>query len=138
MSEFSRVSAAVADEICRIAGVKPETRPQRLAGAQVELLFQAIPKVRILAPPTACLSPIGEQLLVQGLEARIRPEFATAVTRPPAVYRGNPFQVEVGIALPDESVSCVMTSVPCGMKHDSADNPPRYFPAPPESVISLR
>jgi DNA topoisomerase-6 subunit B len=25
-------------------------------------------------------------------------DFATAVTRPPAVYRGNPFQVEVGFA----------------------------------------
>jgi hypothetical protein len=46
--------------------------------------------------------------------------------------------VEVGMALPEESVSCVMQSVPCGMKQDSADRPPRHFPAPPESVISLR
>ena len=34
--------------------------------------------------------------------------------------------VEVGIALPEESVSCVILSVPCGMKHDSALKPPRY------------
>src|SRR6266513_2752917 len=45
--------------------------------------------------------------------------------------------VEVGIALPEESVSWTMLSVPWGMKQDSADRPPRYFPAPPESVISF-
>src|SRR4030095_1471661 len=43
--------------------------------------------------------------------------------------------VEVGIALPEESVSCVIASAPCGMKQDSADRPPRHFPAPPESHI---
>jgi DNA topoisomerase-6 subunit B len=97
-SEFSRVSPNVATEICQVAGIKPEARPSRLSGAQVELLFQAIPKVRILAPPTSCLSPIGEELLGRGLEQRVEPDFATAVTRPPAVYRGNPFQIEVGLA----------------------------------------
>jgi DNA topoisomerase-6 subunit B len=97
-SEFSRVSHAVATEICQVAGIKPESRPSRLSGAQVELLFQAIPKVRILAPPTACLSPIGEELLTRGLEERIGADFTTAVTRPPAVYRGNPFQIEIGLA----------------------------------------
>src|SRR2546429_9572811 len=45
--------------------------------------------------------------------------------------------VEVGIALPEESVSWTMLSVPWGMKQDSADRPPRYLPAPPESVISF-
>src|SRR3972149_9459497 len=45
--------------------------------------------------------------------------------------------VEVGIAFPEESVSCTMRSVPCGMKHDSAESPPRHLPAPPESVISF-
>ena len=45
---------------------------------------------------------------------------------------------EVGMALPEESVSWVMSAVLLGMKQDSADNPPRNFPAPPESVSSLR
>jgi DNA topoisomerase-6 subunit B len=97
-TEFSRVSPNVATEICQVAGVNPEARPSRLSGAQIELLFQAIPKVRILAPPTSCLSPIGEELLGHGLQQHIQPDFATAVTRPPAVYRGNPFQIEVGLA----------------------------------------
>jgi DNA topoisomerase-6 subunit B len=96
--DFSRVSPAVAEQICRVAGVKADTDPRRLSTAHVELLFRAIPKVKIMAPPTACLSPIGEELLTRGLQSRLPCDFATAVTRPPAVYRGNPFQVEVGLA----------------------------------------
>jgi DNA topoisomerase-6 subunit B len=96
--EFSRVSPAVANEICRVAGVDGDARPSRLSGGQVELLYRAIPQVKILAPPTACLSPIGEELLHAGLERRMKADFVSAVTRSPAVYRGNPFQVEVGLA----------------------------------------
>jgi DNA topoisomerase-6 subunit B len=98
MSDFSRVGPTVADEICRVAGVSADARPRGLSSAQVELVFHAIPKVKIMAPPTACLSPVGEELLRRGIEQKLAPEFATAVTRPPAVYRGNPFQVEVGLA----------------------------------------
>jgi DNA topoisomerase VI subunit B len=97
-TDFSRVSDGVAGEICKVAGLSPDARPHRLTAGQAELLFHAIPKVRIMAPPTACLSPIGEELLARGLEARVRADFATAVTRPPSVYRGNPFQIEVGLA----------------------------------------
>jgi DNA topoisomerase-6 subunit B len=97
-NDFSRVSPAVAEQICRAAGIKGDADPRRLSVAQVDLLFRAIPKVKIMAPPTACLSPIGEELLTRGLQTRLPCDFATAVTRPPAVYRGNPFQVEVGLA----------------------------------------
>jgi len=97
-SEFSRVSGGVADKICETAGVSPTTRPKRVTSAQAELLYKAIPKVKIMAPPTACLSPVGEELLAEGLEHRLDAEFFVAVTRSPAVYRGNPFQVEVGLA----------------------------------------
>ena len=97
-NDFSRVSPAVAEQICRVAGVRNDADPRRVSVAQAELLFRAIPQVKIMAPPTACLSPIGEELLAKGLQTRVACDFATAVTRPPAVYRGNPFQVEVGFA----------------------------------------
>jgi DNA topoisomerase-6 subunit B len=48
--------------------------------------------------PTNCLSPIGEAQILAGLEKVIDAAFYTAVTRAPAVYRGNPFQVEIGMA----------------------------------------
>jgi DNA topoisomerase-6 subunit B len=96
--EFARVSAATAEAICAAAGVSPDTKPQRLTPGQIELVFRAIPKVKIMAPPTACLSPVGDVLLERGLATRVRADFVTAVTRPPAVYRGNPFQIEAGLA----------------------------------------
>jgi DNA topoisomerase-6 subunit B len=98
MGEFSRVSAKVADEICETAGIKPRTRPSRIVGAEAEKLYKTIGAVKIMNPPTNCLSPIGEELIMQGLKAQVDADFYTAVTRSPSVYRGNPFLIEAGIA----------------------------------------
>ncbi|HZD41465.1 MAG TPA: hypothetical protein VE131_12125, partial [Terriglobales bacterium] len=43
-------------------------------------------------------SPIGEKAILHGLYRQIKGDFYTAVTRPPAVYRGNPFIIEAGLA----------------------------------------
>src|SRR5262245_24153602 len=51
-----------------------------------------------MAPPTNCLSPIGEKAILAGLYQQLKGDFYTAVTRPPAVYRGNPFVIEAGLA----------------------------------------
>jgi DNA topoisomerase-6 subunit B len=51
-----------------------------------------------MKPPTNCLSIVGEELLIKSLEREVDAGFYTAVTRPPAVYRGNPFQIEAAIA----------------------------------------
>jgi DNA topoisomerase-6 subunit B len=42
--------------------------------------------------------PIGEELLLKGLHKVVPGEFYVAATRPPAVYRGNPFVVEAALA----------------------------------------
>ena len=42
--------------------------------------------------------PIGEELILKGLHQLLPGEFFAAATRPPAVYRGNPFVIEVGLA----------------------------------------
>jgi len=52
-----------------------------------------------MAPPATAVVPIGEALLVEGLKRRFpRAEFYASTTRPPSVYRGNPFVVEAGLA----------------------------------------
>ena len=61
-------------------------------------LHAAIGQTKIMAPPTNCLVPIGPQQILKGLLKEIKAEFYTAETRDPAVYRGNPFQIEVGLA----------------------------------------
>jgi len=42
--------------------------------------------------------PIGEKAILHGLYKQIKGDFYTAVTRSPAVYRGNPFIIEAGLA----------------------------------------
>jgi DNA topoisomerase-6 subunit B len=96
--DFSRVSDKVAEEIVAAAGLRPEANPHRLSTQDVEKLFKAIPSVKIMAPPASCLSPIGEHEILAGLHQRVPADFYAAVTRGPQVYRGMPFQVEVGVA----------------------------------------
>jgi len=111
--EFVRVSSRVAMEICDTAGLDPEMKPKSLGLEQAKALHEAMQSAKLMAPPTDCLSPIGERLIKKGLKnvlGNLRPEFyAPPVTRDPAVYAGNPFQVEVGIVFggdlpPDQPV----------------------------------
>jgi DNA topoisomerase-6 subunit B len=165
---FSRVSSTAADEIlAKVSWGKKATRPRLLGEnrALAEELHKAIADTRLMAPPTNCLSPIGDELMRKGLvsflnviesegetgdenaqldldsagmkpgkkgataapakaaKARAKEEpaaapppvpdappeegverikghnyFIATVTRSPKVYRGNPFQVEVGLA----------------------------------------
>ena len=96
--DFSRVSDRVAQEICNAAQLKPNANPHAIAVSEAEQLYRAINSVKIMSPPTNCLSPIGEEQILAGLKKEIEASFYAAITRAPAVYRGNPFQVEVGMA----------------------------------------
>jgi DNA topoisomerase-6 subunit B len=155
--EFSRVSGPVADDILKNSGFKGRVKTAHLGDDReiAEKLRKGILATKIMAPPTNCLSPIGDELIRKGLisflsvvedEAEDLPElelfegkrgkkkkepektseqklaeaekrameeappepgeeiikgkkfFIVSATRPPKVYRGNPFQVEVGLA----------------------------------------
>jgi len=97
-NEFSRVGPGTAKEICKNASLLPNTKPAELSRDMAEKLVQGIQKTRIIAPPADCISPIGAELLEKGLRKEINAEFYAATSRPPSVYRGNPFIVEAGIA----------------------------------------
>ena len=185
-SEFSRVTSSVSQEILGKAKVSARKKPKDVTQAEAEAIYKAISETKIMAPPTNCLAPIGEEALVEGLKALLvqqhfaaeearqrkkaedeaaaaaggeeaaaaaasaaeqkvqealssvteikadedeedaelakfsltvgadeaaadairagvinifgQPTFMTACTRPPKVYRGNPFQVEAAIA----------------------------------------
>jgi DNA topoisomerase VI subunit B len=96
--DFSRVSGRVAAEICKAASLNANANPHTIVVHEAERLFKAINSVKIMSPATNCLSPIGEDQILSGLKKEIDADFYTAITRAPAVYRGNPFQVEVGLA----------------------------------------
>jgi DNA topoisomerase-6 subunit B len=96
--DFSRVSPRTATEICSRAKVPPSRRPGEISREQAERVHQAIQATKIMAPPTDCIAPIGEELIETALRAEVRADFYASATRRPAIYRGNPFLVEVGLA----------------------------------------
>ncbi len=109
-NDFSRVGAQTGKEIIEKAGILPNFNPNDLQIQQADRLMQAIRDTKIMAPPTDCISPIGENLLERGLKKEVQAEFYVSVTRPPEVYRGNPFVIECAIAYggnlaKDESVT---------------------------------
>ena len=102
-SEFSRIGQQTAKEICEKAKLKAEEKPKKLEHKQIEFLFKSLQETKIMAPPGDCLSPIKAELLEKGLKKEINADFYITTTRSPAVYRGMPFQIEVGIAYGGEN-----------------------------------
>ena len=96
--DFSRVSARVATQIIDAAALSARARPARIGQHEAETLYEAIGQTKIMAPPTNCVVPIGEEELIKGLRKTVQADFYTATTRSPAVYRGNPFLVETALA----------------------------------------
>jgi len=97
-TRFSRVTPAIAKRICETAKVSTRTKTSKVGRVESDALYQAIQKTKISNPSTDCICPIGEDLILKGLHHVVPAEFYVSATRPPAVYRGNPFQIEVGLA----------------------------------------
>ncbi|MDP2750798.1 MAG: DNA topoisomerase VI subunit B [Nanoarchaeota archaeon] len=96
--EFSRVGSGTAKELCEKAALPPNTKPADMTPQMIERLVEAIKNTKLISPPTDCISPITSELIERGLKKEIKAEFFCSITRPPAVYRGNPFVIEAAIA----------------------------------------
>ena len=95
---FSRVSPGTARRICETAKLSTRVSTGKLGRGEADALYRAIQETRIPPPATDCIVPIGEPRLLAGLRQVVPGEFFTAATRPPAVYRGNPFLIEAALA----------------------------------------
>jgi len=95
---FSRVSHGTAKKICDTAKLSSRVTTGKLGRGEADALFKAIQETKIPPPATDCVVPIGEQRLLAGLRQVVPGEFFTAATRPPSVYRGNPFVIEAALA----------------------------------------
>jgi DNA topoisomerase-6 subunit B len=104
-TEFVRVGAGTAKDICQNGALLPKTKPKKINRDMAENLFKGIQKTKIMAPPTDCISPIGADLLEKGLRKEINAEFYCSTTRPANVYRGNPFVIEAALAFGGEQPS---------------------------------
>ncbi len=105
LNNFSGVTNRARKELCQAAELEGTRKMKTIKGDDVRALleafqgerhFNALP-VKLLKPPTNCLSPIEEMLIKKGLSKTIDSRFATTLTRVPSVTQGNPFQVEVGL-----------------------------------------
>ena len=94
---FSGVSMRAAKEILGKAELEEGRTPVRIKADEAQAMLDSFQEVKLLAPPTDCLSPIEEILIKKGLSKAIDSRFASTVTRKPAVSQGNPFQIEVGL-----------------------------------------
>ncbi len=95
---FSRVSPSIARRVCEAAKISTRSTLKKISRDQADALYRAIQDTKISNPTTDCVVPIGEELILKGLYQVVPGEFYSAATRPPGVYRGNPFQIEVGLA----------------------------------------
>ena len=105
LNNFSGVTNRARKELCQAAEIEGTRKMKSVKGDDIralleafqgERLFNASP-VKLLKPPTNCLSPIEELLIKKGLSKTIDSRFVTTLTRVPNVTQGNPFQVEVGL-----------------------------------------
>lgn len=96
--DFARVSSRVAAGILKQAGITGDAHPHEVGHSEADKLYRAINATKMMNPPTNCLSPIGQAAMLAGIQKHVEADFYTALTRPPAVYRGNPFQIEVALA----------------------------------------
>ena len=94
---FSGVSMRAAKELLSSSEIEEVRNPKRISSEDAKKLVDAFQKVKLLPPPTDCLSPIDDLLIKKGLSKAIDSRFASTVTRLPTVSQGNPFQIEVGL-----------------------------------------
>lgn len=99
-SEFSSMGDRTTNAAIEKAGLEKAKNPKNMTREEFLALHKAFKKVKIMSPSTECLSPIGETLIKRSLKhetQEISPEFIITASRPPSVYSGNPFQIEVGL-----------------------------------------
>ena len=96
--EFCRVTPAVIKDVTKAAGLSGQSWVKTVDAKAAEKMYNALQESKLRSPPTDCLAPIGVRTLLAGLLKGVNAEFYAASTRSPAVYRGNPFQIEVAIA----------------------------------------
>ncbi len=98
VNRFSRIGAKTAKEILAAAGLDAALPTSRLTPETLSALHTAMQQAKVPPPPAnQCLSPIGEDLIRQGLEKEFQLDYIGARTRPPAVFHGHPFIVEAAL-----------------------------------------
>jgi len=95
---FSSVGQNTAIEILKKAKLDPDTDPKTLNDDQIIKLYNALQNAKLRAIPSKYIVTLGRDIILKSMENILKPEYMAAIRRRPALYRGIPFIVEVGIA----------------------------------------
>lgn len=101
LQDLSRVTPRTLDDMTSAFGIDFSIPVENLEIQYMKGVMDAFSSVKILPPPTDCLSPLGSDFIRRGLKniyGELQPlYFGKPVQRPVSVHNGNPFSVEVGI-----------------------------------------
>ncbi|MCR8453532.1 MAG: DNA topoisomerase VI subunit B [Crenarchaeota archaeon] len=97
---FERVGEKTAREFLKALKVRPETPVKNiLRNDKLITSFVRLASVyKFKRPDPSALSPIGEELLKQGLTAILKPAFTATYQRKPISLQGHPLIVEAAVA----------------------------------------
>ena len=96
---FQRVGPTAANEFCKFAKFKPETRIGSMNNQDLVKLSDALQTYEgFRAPDPTCLAPLGAEPLEKGIDRFFEPDFKAVVQRTASAYSGFPFIIEMGIA----------------------------------------
>ncbi|MEM1895804.1 MAG: DNA topoisomerase VI subunit B [Nanopusillaceae archaeon] len=98
MEEFYGIGTKIAEEILKKAKLSGNEDPRSLSFEDIENLYNALQSTKIRALPSKYITLLGRENIIKSLTYLYDPDFVTAYVRKPAVYRGNTFIVEVGLA----------------------------------------
>lgn len=102
IEHFQGVGSTTAERFLKTAGINLKARPNALRpGDMVKLVRAAREYGDFKRPDSSCLSPIGEELLENGIRKELgltEEDFLKVVTRKPSTYLGFPFIVEAAVA----------------------------------------
>ena len=98
IDQFSKIGTKTADEICTSADIDKNKKISSFDLTALAALHTAMQQTKIPPPNAqACLSPITEDQIRQGILKEFNPDFAIAKTRTAIVYAGHPIVVEAAL-----------------------------------------
>lgn len=98
INSFSRVGDKNADEIIGGSGLKKTRKANNLTNEELKRLLESMQTVQVPPPPASqCLSPIGEDMIISGIDKEFQLDFVRSRTRKSQVFSGHPFIVEAAI-----------------------------------------
>ncbi len=98
MGNFHRVGKSIAKKFLKYAKLKENIRVGNIDNTIIDKLYKALKTYEgFISPSSNVLSPIGENILYEGIVKEFNPEYIDIVTRPPSSYRGHPFIIEAAL-----------------------------------------